>query len=66
MGLAEIILAKHRNGPIGDVQLRFKDESAKFLELDALMPLGGDDSDGGAFTVGSRMNQENGDDEPPY
>ena len=64
VGLAEIILAKHRNGPIGDVQLKFKDESAKFLELDTLLPLQANDvDDGSAFTVGSKMNQEG---EVPY
>lgn len=66
VGLAEIILAKHRNGPIGDVQLKFKDESAKFTEQDILMPLNEDDQNGGAYTVGSRMNQEKTDEEPPY
>ncbi len=66
VGLAEIVLAKHRNGPIGDVQLKFKDESAKFTEQDILMPLNEDDRDGGAYTVGSRMNQEKTDEEPPY
>jgi len=66
VGLAEIILAKHRNGPIGDVQLKFKEESAKFLELDTLLPLqANDEDDGSAFTVGSRMNQE-GEEEVPY
>ena len=57
VGIADIILAKHRNGPIGDVQLKFKDESAKFVELDALQPLPGDDSDG-SYTIGSKMNQQ--------
>jgi replicative DNA helicase len=66
VGLAEILLAKHRNGPIGDLQLKFKDESAKFLELDVLKPLDGGDDEGGAFTVGSKMNQEEGEEEPPY
>jgi len=66
VGLAEIILAKHRNGPIGDVQLKFKDESAKFLELETLLPLqANDEDDGSAFTVGSKMNQE-GEEEVPY
>ncbi|MCK4750902.1 MAG: replicative DNA helicase [Bacteroidales bacterium] len=65
IGIAEIILSKHRNGPIGDVQLKFKEESAKFVELDALPPLSVGDKEGPGFTVGSRMNQE-GDDEPPY
>jgi replicative DNA helicase len=66
VGLAEIILAKHRNGPIGDVQLKFRDESAKFMELDTILPLGDADKDSPAFTVGSKMNQEDTDDEPPY
>ena len=43
---------------LGDVQLKFKDESAKFMELDTLGPVPGEGDSGGAFTVGSRMNQE--------
>jgi replicative DNA helicase len=67
IGVADIILAKHRNGPIGDIQLKFKDESAKFVELDALPPLAGEESNG-SFTVGSKMNQEGVEDdtELPY
>ncbi len=30
LGMAEIIIAKHRNGPVGDARLRFKGEFAKF------------------------------------
>lgn len=33
-GIAEIIIAKHRNGSVGDVRLRFKDVFAKFMNLD--------------------------------
>ncbi len=33
-GLAEIIIAKHRNGATGDVRLRFKNEFAKFMNID--------------------------------
>ncbi len=66
VGIAEIILAKHRNGPIGDIQLKFKDESAKFVELDTLMPIEGNGKEGSAFTIGSKMNQEKTDEKPPY
>ena len=33
-GRAEIIVAKNRNGPIGDVRLKFVHELAKFVEAD--------------------------------
>ena len=32
-GIAEIIIAKHRNGPLDNVKLRFTDQFAKFEEL---------------------------------
>ena len=35
-GIAEIIIAKHRNGALGEVQLAFKKHFAKFTELDSL------------------------------
>ncbi|NOY36513.1 MAG: replicative DNA helicase [Chlorobi bacterium] len=57
-GLAEIILAKHRNGPIGDVILRFKDDLAKFSEPeDDFLAL----EENAAFTtmtLNSRMNND--------
>ncbi len=60
-GLAEIILAKHRNGPIGDIHLRFRDEFAKFIELEdeylaPIMEEGGNQP--AAVTFGSKMNQD--------
>ncbi len=33
-GLAEIIVAKHRNGEVTDVKLRFRKEQAKFVDWD--------------------------------
>ncbi len=60
-GVAEIILAKHRNGPIGDVHLRFREECAKFVELedDFLAPIADDeDIQASAVTLSSRMNDE--------
>ncbi len=34
LGIAEIIIAKHRNGATSDVQLRFKGQYAKFMNRD--------------------------------
>ncbi len=67
VGLAEIIVAKHRNGPVGDIHLRFRDETAKFVELDDMEIdyLKGDASQK-TFTIGSRMNNEGGGDEQPF
>lgn len=33
-GIADIIIAKHRNGPVGDVELAFIQEQARFANLD--------------------------------
>jgi replicative DNA helicase len=59
-GLAEIILAKHRNGPIGEIMLRFKDEFAKFVDLDTdyLAPLDEDLPGATPVTVSSKMNND--------
>ncbi len=38
-GMAEIIIAKHRNGATGDVLLRFKSEFAKFMNVDEDVPV---------------------------
>ena len=32
-GIAEIIIAKHRNGPTGSVKLHFSDKYTKFQDL---------------------------------
>ncbi len=37
-GIAEIIIAKHRNGAVGDVRLRFVGEFARFMNLDDVNP----------------------------
>ena len=39
IGMAEIIVAKHRNGATGDVRLRFKNEFAKFMNIDEDVPV---------------------------
>ena len=33
-GIAEIIVAKHRNGPVGTISLRFFDRTARFADLE--------------------------------
>ena len=56
LGVAEIIIAKHRNGATADVPLRFQKEMAKFSDLDPQFdPNGGS---GGVQTFGSSMNSE--------
>ena len=52
-GIAEIIIAKHRNGSVGDVQLRFKGEYAKFQNLRE------------EFTPGEYTSRMSGADAPP-
>ncbi len=81
-GIADIILAKNRNGPVDEIKLRFKEEKAMFVELDDFEI----DQDMEAtlhprsVTFGSKMNHdtfrgpagggfdyENGEyDEPPF
>ena len=53
IGMAEIIIAKHRNGSTGDVRLRFKGQFAKFSNVD-------DDIDvvPGMPILSSRINKE--------
>ena len=59
-GIAEIILAKHRAGSIGDVRLRFQAEYTKFVELEDGNIGGLDDSSSEepvVQTFGSKMNE---------
>ncbi len=55
-GLAEIIVAKHRNGAIGDVHLKFREEFAKFSDLEEVEPILDDDS--ASLTLSSKMNED--------
>lgn len=54
-GMAEIIIAKHRNGATGDVLLRFKGEFAKFQnpDDDMIIPMPGESG-----VLGSKMNNQ--------
>jgi replicative DNA helicase len=59
-GIAEIILAKNRNGPVDDVKLRFREEKAQFIDLDEF-DFEETPEPGGAqsITLGSKMNHDN-------
>lgn len=57
-GIAEIIIAKHRNGALEDIRLRFKDEFAKFVDLEELDAFAMDAQAVQAITFGSKMNEE--------
>ncbi len=53
-GMAEIIVAKHRNGAVDTVKLRFRKEQARFLDYDA-DDLGGYSSVESSMGTGSAM-----------
>lgn len=46
-GVAEFIIAKHRNGSVGDISLNFKSEFARFSDPDDHVPLPGVYESGG-------------------
>ena len=60
-GIAEIILAKNRNGPVDDVRLRFREEKAFFTDIEDFEIEGDIDSPKGrqSMTFGSKMNHDN-------
>ena len=51
------IIAKHRNGSVGDVQLAFKKQQVKFCDLESAIP---EEIGGGNFgqTFSSKMNAD--------
>jgi replicative DNA helicase len=70
-GIAELIIAKHRNGALNTVKLKFIDHLAKFADLDfnevsEAAPISGSviDYQSNRIIVGSRMNDM--EDEPPF
>lgn len=57
IGIAEIIIAKHRNGALGDVRLKFNSNMAKFTERDIVFDDGSKDSQfSNGITISSKMN----------
>ena len=62
-GMAEIIIAKHRNGAVGDVLLRFRGEYARFQnpDDDMIIPMPGETPG----VIQSKINRGGGDVPPP-
>ncbi|HCC71882.1 MAG TPA: replicative DNA helicase, partial [Bacteroidales bacterium] len=58
-GIAEIILAKNRNGPVDDILLRFREERAQFVDIDNLdYDAIGSQNVTDSITVSSKMNND--------
>ena len=70
IGMADLIVAKHRSGGVGDVRLRFVKEYARFENPPQLgiegfaggMPQNANFDQGGSMIVDSKMNEDN---QPP-
>lgn len=59
-GIATIIIAKHRNGAVGEVNLRFRAELTRFENLDNSSPFASTSVSDGVVTqtFSSKMNDE--------
>jgi replicative DNA helicase len=74
VGLAQVIIAKHRNGALEDVPVRFIGHLSKFADLNSGpdmgsfdMPAGyGFDGDTPSITLSSRLNNMQDDGDPPF
>jgi replicative DNA helicase len=63
-GQGELIIAKHRNGSLKNVRLKFTGEFAKFTDLDYFDGGDNEDEDGdnsSMLSMPSSMNEDNGD-----
>ncbi len=73
-GLAEISIAKHRNGALADVKLHFISKYAKFVDIenvsynnpDNISPNAQFDGNTSTLTIQSKMNDMPEDHEPPF
>ncbi len=58
-GIGQIIIEKHRNGPTGKANLKFRGEFAKFSDLDPVLPdYDPSISEPPRLTFGSKMNED--------
>jgi replicative DNA helicase len=77
-GVANIIIAKHRNGAVGDVQLKFTSELAKFSDLNRYsfdegldqsnqsLPISDEFDSGQSITLPSKMDDDDYEDDSPF
>lgn len=56
-GITDIIIAKHRNGAVCDVQMRFRHSEVRFVDITD-PDLNSDFNGGGGATYGSKMNSD--------
>lgn len=59
-GLAQFIIAKHRSGSVGDIDMRFRNKFARFENWTENSPIGVE------ATIGSRLNAEDNDAMPSF
>ena len=76
IGIANVIISKHRNGKVGEIQLKFIQHLAKFGNLDTgdysgfgmdsfgALPENKDFDSGGTITRSSRMNDDTPSEDP--
>ena len=60
-GQAEIMIAKHRNGSLANIRLKFTAEFARFSNLDYMDDLNDNDESSSMISISSSMNQDEND-----
>ena len=61
-GQAEIMIAKHRNGSLANIRLKFTSEFARFSNLDYMDDLNDDEENSSMISISSSMNKDENDD----
>ena len=61
-GQAEIMIAKHRNGSLANIRLKFTAEFARFSNLDYMDDIDDNDENSSMISISSSMNKDENDD----
>ena len=64
--VAEVIIAKHRNGPTGEVKLKFIETFAKFVDLEGSSNYSVSDVSAGIKTLPSKLNEMTDTEDAPF